>query len=201
MKKLVKTLGAAIVAAAALGGAAAIGGTIFESPPKDLADWAERVEAGSRHADPNRARPQKSKSEKKKSGDADADRKPTTAERRYARTLSAWCIEQERDVAALGRFYTIGDFLALSRGWRSRVAALEAPPAFRDERERYLRAWAKLDTIAVQMARANAANDSVAGLEAYDRWVHTAAAQSDAALSMGADACAGWLLQGVTTIS
>lgn len=196
-KKLVRTLGIATLVAAVLGGAAALGGTLFESPPRDLAEFKKRVDAGSVHIDPNRARPEKPR-RAEKAGTVKTAARPTEAERRYARTLNAWCVQQEDDVEALGTLYDVGDYLSLSRSWRARVASLEAPHKLRDAKARYLRTWERLDGIVVKLAGANARGDSVAALELYDRWVQTAAAQSDAALALGADRCAGWLLQGVT---
>jgi hypothetical protein len=203
LTKLVKTLGVAVLAVAALGGAAALGSNLFDTPPKDAADFAERVEAGSTHIDPDREPPVVPRKRKRGAGKTE-ERKPTAAERRYARTMNAWCVQQESDVAAIGPVYgqdPLAAYLSLSRRWRARVAALVAPPRLRDEEARYLGAWKRLEGIVVRMVHANQRGDSVASLELWDRWVHTAAAQSDAALAMGADRCAGWLLQGVTPSS
>jgi hypothetical protein len=199
LTKLVKTLAVAALSAAALGGAAALGSNLFESPPKDAADFAERVEAGSTHIDPNR-KPIVPPKPTKTSQSA-TERNPTAAERRYVRTMNAWCVQQESDVAALSPVYgadPLEAYVSLSRRWRARVAALVAPPRLLDEETRYLRTWERLESIVVRLVRANQRGDSVAYLELWDSWVHTAAKQSDAALSMGADRCAGWLLQGAT---
>ncbi|HEX2044251.1 MAG TPA: hypothetical protein VHF23_01340 [Gaiellaceae bacterium] len=201
-RKLFKALVVLVVVVAALGGAAAVGSTLFQSPPRDAAEFAEWIEAGSRHIDPNRKPP---KAKKKRSPRAQPRKPagPTAAERRYGRMLAAWCIEQERDVAALGYPYDgeawLARWVALSRSWRARVAALAAPPRFRDERARYLRSWERLEGLGVRLVRTSARSDTVAYLEAYDRWVHTAAANSDAAIAMGADRCAGAIFQGITT--
>lgn len=200
--KLVKTLGVAALAASALGGAAALGGTLFESPPRDAAEFAERVEAGSTHVDPNRRHLPAPKKRAKKAH-AKAAQRRTAAERTYARTMNAWCVRQEQDVAQLNIYASDGlsSWLSLSRNWRARVAALRPPPRFRDEAARYLSTWERLEQITVRMTSANQRGDSVASLELYDRWVHTAAAQGDAAIAMGADRCAGPLLQGITPSS
>lgn len=201
-KKLFKALVVLVVVIAALGGAAAVGSTLFENPPRDAAEFAEWIEAGSRHIDPNRKPP---KAKKKRSGKAEPRKHagPTAAERRYGRTLSAWCVQQERDVDALGYPYDgkawIASWIALSRSWRARVAALDAPRRFRDERARYLRSWERLEGLGVRLVRTTSGDDTVAYLEAYDSWIHTAAVNSDAALAMGADRCAGAIFQGVTT--
>lgn len=203
LTKLVKTLGVAVLAAAVLGGAAALGSNLFESPPRDAEEFAERVEAGSTHIDPNR-KPVVVPKKHEKTAHPVAERKPTAAERRYVRTMNAWCVQQEKDVAALQPVYgedPLGVYLSLSRRWRARVAALVAPPRLRDEETRYLRTWERLEGIIVRLVRAHQRGDSVASLELWDSWVHTAAAQSDAALSMGVNRCAGWLLQGATPTS
>lgn len=201
-KKLFKALVVLVVVIAALGGAAAVGSTLFENPPRDAAEFAEWIEAGSRHIDPNRKPP---KAKKTRSGKAEPRRHagPTAAERLYGRTLSAWCVQQERDVDALGYPYDgeawIASWIALSRSWRARVATLDAPRRFHDERARYLRSWERLEGLGVRLVRTTSGDDTVAYLEAYDSWIHTAAVNSDAALAMGADRCAGAIFQGVTT--
>jgi hypothetical protein len=201
-KKLFKALVVLVVVTAALGGAAALGSTLFENPPRDAAEFAEWIEAGSRHIDPNRKPP---KAKQKRSGREEPRKRtgPTAAERRYGRTLSAWCVEQERDVDALGYPYDpeawLSSWIALSRSWRVRVAALAAPRRFRDERARYLRSWERLEGLSARLVRTTSGNDTVAYLEAYDSWIHTAAANSDAAVAMGADRCAGAIFQGVAT--
>lgn len=203
LTKLVKTLGVAVLAAAALGGAAALGSNLFDGPPRDAAEFAERVEAGSKHIDPNR-KPVVGPKKHTKTARPAAERKPTAAERRYVHTMNAWCLQQEKDVAALQPLYgedPLDAYLSLSRRWRARVADLAAPPRLRDEESRYLHSWERLERIIVRLVHANQRGDSVASLELWDSWVHTAAAQSDAALSMGADRCAGWLLQGATPSS
>lgn len=200
-KKLVKALFVLVIVGAALGGAVALGSTLFDNPPRDAAEFAQWVEEGSQHIDPNRKPPKATKPDKKarakprKTG-------PTPAERRYGRTLSRWCAEQEEDVAALGYAYDaeawVATWLTLSRSWRARVAALDAPPRFERKRARYLRSWERLEGISVRLARANARGDSVASLELWDAWIDLAAVNSDAALGMGADRCAGALFQGIT---
>jgi hypothetical protein len=203
-KKLVKTLGAAVLAAAALGGAAALGSNLFESPPRDAAEFAERVEAGSTHIDPNRKRPVVQKKHGKKA----QKRVPAAqlaAERRYARTLNGWCVQQERDVAALASGWYADDYLgrmlALSRSWRARVAALRPPPRLRAKAASYLGAWARLEGLTVRLVRASARGETVAALELWDRWIHTAAVEADAAVAIGADRCAGSLFEGITPSS
>jgi len=121
--RLARTLlKAAIVlafAAAALGGAAALGSTLFEQPPRDAADFAQRVEAASERAD---------------------DRKPTKAERRYARVLNALCLRQRPAEEALGKPETVGEIPAWYRRarpvfsrHRAQFAALRPPRSYRGE--------------------------------------------------------------------
>jgi hypothetical protein len=199
--KLVKALGAAGLAAAALGGAAALGNNLFEAPPRDAAEFAEWVEAGSIHIDPNRKRPvaqkKKAKAAKKRVSPAQL-----AAERRYGRTLNGYCIQQERDVAELAGGWYAQDYLdrvlTLSRSWRVRVAALSPPPRFRAKAARYLGAWARLEDLTVRLVRANARGDTVRALELWDSWIHTAAVEADAAVALGASRCAGSLFEGVT---
>lgn len=206
-KKLVKALFVLVVVGAALGGAAAVGSSLFQNPPRDAAEFAQWVEEGSRHIDPAEAKERAARLAELRKRARKVQRKakpsgPTPTERRYARTLSTWCVQQERDVEDLGYPYDaevwFDRWLALSRSWRARVAALDAPRRYRDERRRYLGSWERLEGISVQLVRAIARGDSAGSLEVYDRWIHTAAANSDAAIGMGADRCAGALFQGIT---
>jgi hypothetical protein len=200
-KKLFKALVVLTVVAAALGGAAALGSTLFASPPRDAAEFAQWVERGSRHADPNRKPPKPEKRGKGKARERAERSGPTPAEQRYGRTLNTWCVEQEDDVAALGSAYAadwLSRWLTVSRSWRARVAALDHPAGFEGRRARYLSSWERLESLSLQLFRASGRGDSVASLEVYDRWVHTAARNSDAAIGMGADRCAGALFQGIT---
>jgi hypothetical protein len=203
--KLVKTLGAAGLAAAALGGAAALGSNLFEEPPRDAAEFAERVEAGSTHIDPSRQRPVVQKKRAKKPAQKRVGAAQLAAERHYARTLDSWCVQQEREVDSLASGWYADDYLdrvlALSRSWRARVAALRPPARFRSKAARYLGAWTRLEGLTVRLVRAGARGDTVTSFELWDRWIHTAAVEADAAIAMGADRCAGSLFEGVTPSS
>ncbi|MGH3019826.1 MAG: hypothetical protein ACRDOP_13555 [Gaiellaceae bacterium] len=106
-------------AAVALGGAAALGSTLFEQPPRDAADFAQRVEAASERAD---------------------DRKPSKAERRYARALNALCLRQRPAEETLGEPETVAEIPAWYRRakpvfsrHRAQFAALRRPRSYRDE--------------------------------------------------------------------
>jgi hypothetical protein len=205
-KKLFKALFVLVFVGAALGGAAAVGSTLFDDPPRDAAEFAEWVERGSEHIDPRESKERAARLAKLKRAEKEQRKTkrsgPTTAERRYGRTLSAWCVQQERDLEGLGYPYDaeawLDRWLTLSRSWRARVAALDAPSRFRDERRRYLGSWERLEGISVRLVQATARGDSVASLEIYDRAVHVAAVNSDAAIGMGAHRCAGALFQGIT---
>lgn len=121
--RLARTLLKAVIvlafAAAALGGAAALGSTLFERPPRDAADFAQRVEAASERA---------------------VGEKRTRAERRFARRLTALCLRQRPAEDALG----VPASPAEIPGWyrsakpvllrhRAQLAALETPRGYRDE--------------------------------------------------------------------
>src|SRR5919106_4072747 len=89
VRRLFKLLVVVAVAAAVLGGAAALGSTLFEAPPKDAAEFADWVAEGSKHADPSDGK-----------GKA-ADRQRTPAERRFIRRLNEMCSRQERELDQL----------------------------------------------------------------------------------------------------
>src|SRR5687767_8223474 len=81
-RTLLKTVIVLAFAAAALGGAAALGSTLFEEPPRDAAEFAQRVAAGStRH---------------------EQDGKPRTAEeKRYVRRVNSLCARYDASTDAL----------------------------------------------------------------------------------------------------
>lgn len=83
VRNLVKTIAVLVAAVAVLGGAAALGGTIFEAPPRDAAEFEARVEAGSAHADPTEKR--------------------TEAERGYALDLNDLCSRTDKARADVKR--------------------------------------------------------------------------------------------------
>ncbi|MGH3037123.1 MAG: hypothetical protein ACRDMU_08070 [Gaiellaceae bacterium] len=121
--RLVRTLLKAVVvlafAAAALGGAAALGSTLFEEPPRDAADFAQRVQAASERT---------------------GDTKRTKAERRYARALNALCLRQRPAEEALGTPKSVAEIPAwyrrakpVFRRHRAQFAARRPPRSYRDE--------------------------------------------------------------------
>ena len=101
--KIVQTLvkAAVILAliAATLGGAVALGSTLFEPPPRDAADFAARVEAGSTHAP--------------------LSAKRTAAERRYVLEVSELCAKRNERVRNLALRVSEDDRVAWIRAWRA----------------------------------------------------------------------------------
>jgi hypothetical protein len=133
VRRLINVLVAAAVAGGALGGAAALGSTLFENPPRDAAEFAQWVEAGSTQADADadRAKP--------------AARGPTPAERRYVRRLNAMCARQEREAEALRHPRTrremleyIERSLPMARRHHEEFRRLDPPRSYRDESARLL---------------------------------------------------------------
>ena len=102
--RLVQTLAKAVVIlaviAATLGGAVALGSTLFESPPRDAAEFAARVEAGSTYAPPAETR--------------------TAAERRYILAVGELCAERNEQVHDLEERVPAADSVGRLRGWRRR---------------------------------------------------------------------------------
>jgi hypothetical protein len=137
--RLFQTLAKAVVIlaviAATLGGAVALGSTLFESPPRDAADFAARIEAGSRHAPPAEKR--------------------TAAERRYILEIGELCAERNEQIRNLDGRVAAADQVARLRGWRriqaghaETFAALTPPRAFRESAARVV----TLDESLVELA-------------------------------------------------
>jgi hypothetical protein len=123
VQTLVKAAVILAIIAATLGGAVALGSTLFEGPPRDAAEFAARIEAGSRHAPPAEKR--------------------TAAERRYVLAVGALCAERNEQLRDLARDVPARDEIGTARGWRrieaayaERFEALEAPKRFRSTAER-----------------------------------------------------------------
>ena len=121
VRRLFKLLVVVAAAAAVLGGAAALGSTLFEAPPKDAAEFAARVAAGSERPKPERTR----------------------AETRYVRKLNALCRRVERDFDKLPRPDGLAEFAPyleswqqLHRGFDADFSALPAPPRYREDATR-----------------------------------------------------------------
>jgi hypothetical protein len=121
VRRLFKILVVVAAAAAVLGGAAALGSTLFEAPPKDAAEFAERVAAGSERSRPERTR----------------------AEAGYVRRLNALCTRMNRDVDRLRQpdgleefAMFLGSWKLLVRGFDADFRTLSAPPRYRADARR-----------------------------------------------------------------
>ena len=96
---LVKAAVILALIAATLGGAVALGSTLFEPPPRDAAEFAARVEAGSTHAPPTAKR--------------------TAAERRYILDVTELCAKRNERVRDLELRVSEADQVAWLRAWRA----------------------------------------------------------------------------------
>jgi hypothetical protein len=102
------------VIAATLGGAVALGSTLFDAPPRDAAEFAAQIEAGSTHAPPTQKR--------------------TADERRYVLDLGDLCAARNERLRGLERRVKSVDVVGRLRGWRAIFAdysegfAALAPP-------------------------------------------------------------------------
>jgi hypothetical protein len=120
---LVKASVILAVIAATLGGAVALGSTLFEAPPRNAAEFAARIEAGSKHAPPPVKR--------------------TAAERRYLLDVGEVCAERNERLRNLELRVSEADEVAWLRAWRSIQSnyaadfkALTPPRAFREDAAR-----------------------------------------------------------------
>ncbi len=131
-RKLLKTVVVLAVAAAALGGAAALGSSLFERPPRDAAEFAARTRGETNGAGAAAT-----------SAGANERRPGAKARRRFVRALEASCRQQLEDVEALGRPRTLAELetyltkvIALARHYQGASLGVKTPPAFRDEERR-----------------------------------------------------------------
>jgi hypothetical protein len=179
--RLVQTLAKAVlilaVIAATLGGAVALGSTLFEAPPRDAAEFAARVEAGSTYAAPGQKR--------------------TAAERRYVLAVGSLCGERNERLLGLERRVKEADVPGRLRGWRAifaayseDFAALEPPQRYRAGADRVGdlgRAMLALTDGALEAKRAG----DLEGFEAKTRAAELLDARYDqAVLHLEAPACA-----------
>jgi hypothetical protein len=144
LKRLVKTLVAAIVAGAALGGAAALGSTLFQPPPRDAAEFAARVEAGSTYwkdLDPPEA---------KRAGKTAARSWPgrPRAEVRFLRALDRVCAGEAAALAKLDAPRTrkqseayLSRWLRITGRYQDDTRALDPPKRLERTVARYLEVW------------------------------------------------------------
>ena len=93
------------IVAVAFGGAVALASTLFEGPPKDAAEFAARVEAGSEHAEP----PERS----------------TAAERQYVLDLNDLCARTDEAYQDVRRDQAGKARLQRLRSWRAVFAAID----------------------------------------------------------------------------
>jgi hypothetical protein len=135
VRRLFKLLVVVAAAAAVLGGAAALGSTLFEAPPRDAAEFAARVAAGSERSKPERTR----------------------AEARYVRKLNALCSRVNGNFEALPRPHGLEEFVPYLESWQrlyrrfdADFRALPAPPRFRADARRIV----ELDRAALRVGAA-----------------------------------------------
>lgn len=126
VRRLFRFLIVTAAVAAALGGAAALGSTLFAAPPKDAAEFARWVAAGSENG-----KGEEGKAER-------ARRERTAAERRFARELAALCVRYERQVDDLEAPRTpdemldvLGRLLPIARRYHSEAGRLDPPKRYR----------------------------------------------------------------------
>jgi hypothetical protein len=140
--RLVRTLlKAAIVlavAVAALGGAAALGSTLFEQPPRDAAEFAQRVAAASaRHGQ---------------------DGRPQTAEeKRYVRRVNSLCARYDArtdDLAGRRPAAVLEGILRERRLFVARFEALDAPGRYAKPARRLLAVEAEVQPALQELANA-----------------------------------------------
>jgi hypothetical protein len=119
-RPLLKLIIILAIVAAAFGGAVALASTLFEGPPRDAAEFAARVEAGSEHAKP----PERS----------------TAAERRYVLDLNDLCdrtddayLELRRNQAGKARLQRLRSWRAVFAGFEREFKALTPPKRDRIE--------------------------------------------------------------------
>ena len=137
-RTLLKTVIVLAFAAAALGGAAALGSTLFEEPPRDAAEFAQRVAAGStRH---------------------EQDGKPRTAEeKRYVRRVNSLCARYDARTDALAgrRQAAVLDGILRERHlFVARFKALDAPGRYAKPAQRLLAVEAEVQPAMQEIADA-----------------------------------------------
>jgi hypothetical protein len=113
-RPLLKLITVLAIVAAAFGGAVALASTLFEGPPKDAADFAQRIEDGSQHAKP----PERS----------------TAAERQYVLDLNDLCARTDeayedarRNQAGKARLQRLRSWRAVFAGFDREFKALTPP--------------------------------------------------------------------------
>jgi hypothetical protein len=177
-RSLVKATAILTVVAATLGGAVALGSTLFPRPPRDAAEFAARVEAGSSHAPPPEKR--------------------TKVERRYVLSLASLCartrdafVELEHDADGLTPAGHLRRWRAIVARFDASFRALQAPARYRADAARV----AALDGGMLALADAALAARRRGDRETYATKVRAAAlldARFDERMrGLDAPACAG----------
>jgi hypothetical protein len=113
-RPLFKLITVLAIVAAAFGGAVALASTLFEGPPRDAAEFAQRVEDGSKHAEP--------------------PERATAAERQYVLDLNDLCaetddayLEARRNQAGKTRVQRMRSWRDVFAGFDRRFQALTPP--------------------------------------------------------------------------
>jgi hypothetical protein len=113
-RPLLKLITIVAIVAAAFGGAVALASTLFERPPRDAAEFAERVMDGSEHAEP--------------------PERATAAERQYVLDLNDLCdrtddayLQARRDQAGKTRLQRLRSWRAVFADFDRRFQALTPP--------------------------------------------------------------------------
>ena len=174
---LVKAVSILAVIAVTLGGAVALGSTLFEPPPRNAAEFAARVEAGSTHAPPAE--------------------KPTATERRYVLAVGELCAKRNERLRDLALQVSEADRVATLRGWRAIQAdyaagfeALAPPRLFREDAARAAALERSMIELADGALAARSSGDRD-GFETKTRAVELLGQQYDAAmLRLQAPVCA-----------
>ena len=143
-RPLLKLITVLAIVAAAFGGAVALASTLFEGPPKDAADFAQRIEDGSKHAEP----PERS----------------TAAERQYVLDLNDLCdstdeayLDARRNQAGQARVQRLRSWRAVFADFDRAFKALTPPKRDRLEAaniRRYNRSTLALTDGAIAALRA-----------------------------------------------
>jgi hypothetical protein len=147
VKTLVKVLALAALAASALGGAAALGSTLFQSPPRDAAEFAARVDEGSTHwddleSDEAEATPAATKPVRR------TWKGRPVAERRFLRALDRICLDSsqkldglEKPRRARARAAYLTRWLHVSARYQKRARKLDRPKRLERRTGQLLGLW------------------------------------------------------------
>jgi len=157
-KRLLKILTVLALAAAALGGAAALGSTLFQAPPRDAVEFAQRVEAGSTYWEDVAERERAAKGRRKPArGWKDRPR----AEARYLRSLDRLCTRERNTIDRLPTPKKRRETLTYLRRWlrvtrahQKKARALDEPARLKRRMEQYLRLWEGSERNVVKLRKA-----------------------------------------------